>query len=99
MRSVMVGVGLLFIALAGCSGLKVVKPEQNKDAGTLMIDWSGSKPQVVGTHGCSLKTIEGKTVSALGKTEEEARREVLARCRDKSLFSVCNEKKVTCTKN
>lgn len=85
--------------LSGCAGMKVVNPaNENKDANTKMVDWSGGSPKIVATHSCKLEAT-GNKFSAIGKTEEDARKEVVAKCRDHSVVSFCNADKVTCVKN
>src|ERR1700751_4162651 len=82
-----------------CSGVKVVKPQdQNKNAGTLAVDWSGGSPKLVGTYTCNLKSM-GNQFSAIGKSEEEARKEVVARCRNTAIITFCKSEEATCLKN
>lgn len=81
--------------IAAC-GLKVVNPEDEKNKGTMALDWSSGK--IVATYTCKLVGV-GKTYRAVGKSEEEATKEVVARCHDGTLISVCNKDKVTCWKN
>lgn len=81
--------------IAAC-GLKVVNPEDEKNKGTMAVDWS--KGEIVSTYTCKLVGI-GKTYQAVGKTEAEAKKEVIARCQDGTLISVCNADKVKCFKN
>lgn len=91
-------VSLMFL-LSGCAGMKVVKPgEQNKDANTKMVDWSGGSPKIVSTYSCKLDSM-GNKFSAVGKSEAEASQEVVAKCRDHTAISSCDSKKVTCVKN
>src|SRR5690348_14426001 len=91
--------GFVVVMIAGCAGMKVVKPgDQNKDAGTKMVDWSGGRPKIVGTYSCKMD-YNGKKLSAVGKTEEDARQEVLARCHDQSVVTFCKSDKVTCVQN
>jgi hypothetical protein len=90
----------LFLSL-GC-GMKVVRPdEKDKNAGTKMVDWSGGKPKIVSTYSCSIVVVanNNEKVIAIGKTEDEARKEVLAKCRDQTLVSICLEKNVKCVAN
>ena len=90
---------ILFMAiLASCAGMKVVNPEDpaTKNAGTMMFDASSGK--FVSTYTCQMLSGSGR-VSAIGKTEEEARNETLAKCKDKTVISVCKPEKVTCSKN
>ncbi|HEX4923790.1 MAG TPA: hypothetical protein VFV50_06880 [Bdellovibrionales bacterium] len=87
------------IFLTGCAGMKVVNPsEQNPEAGTKMVDWSGGKPKIVETYSCSHGTGKNR-ITALGKTEIEAREEALAKCRDRTVVSFCSADKITCVKN
>ena len=88
---------LLFI---GCAGMKVVNPnDQNKNAGTLALDLSNGKPQLVGTITCSIVASNGNRVSAIGKTEDQARKEALAKCRDQTVVSFCEPANLKCDKN
>lgn len=75
---------LLFV---GCAGVKVIHPNDKKNQGP------------AGTYSCSLVASNGKRVYAVGKTEKEAREEAIARCRDKTLISVCLDKNVKCVRN
>lgn len=81
--------------IAAC-GLKVINPEDEKNKGTMAVDWSSG--QVVSTYTCKLVGV-GKTYRAVGKSEAEASKEVIARCKDGTLISVCNPDKVKCWKN
>ncbi len=90
---------ILFIALlAGCAGMKVVNPEDpaTKNAGTKMFD--ASTGTFVSTYTCQMMSSAGR-VSAIGKTEEEARNETLARCKDRTVISFCKPEKISCSKN
>jgi hypothetical protein len=64
-----------------------------------MVDWSGGAPKIVSTYSCSIVASNGKRVSALGKSEAEARQEALAKCRDQSVVSICLEKNLSCVQN
>jgi hypothetical protein len=90
-----------FLSLSFGCGMKVVHPEKNKDEGTKMVDWSGGIPKVVSTYSCSIVVVtnDNKKVTAIGKSEDEARKEVLAKCRDQTIISVCLEKNVKCVEN
>jgi hypothetical protein len=90
---------VLGLSFSACSGMKVVNPERQKDSGAVLLDWSGKTPKVVSTYSCSVVAGNGKRVSAIGKSEEEARNEALATCRDQTIVSVCLEKNVRCDKN
>jgi len=82
--------------------MKVIRPdEKDKNAGTKMVDWSSGTPKVVSTYSCSIVVVAdgNKKVIAIGKTEDEARKEVLAKCRDQTIVSVCLEKNVKCVQN
>ncbi len=89
----------LTLLTASCSSLRVIRPEQQKNVGTVAVDWSGGTPKIVETYTCSLVASNGKRVSAVGKFETEAQQEALAKCRDETLISFCLEKNVTCSKN
>lgn len=96
----------LFLALsvsalltAGCAGIKVINPnDQNKNAGTLAVDVKDGQFKLVATYTCKLESI-GNRFSALGKTEADAREEVLAKCRERTLLSFCQPEKVKCVQN
>ena len=83
-----------------CAGVKVINPqdESQRDVGTKMVDWSSGSPKIVETYSCRLKSM-GNKISALGKTEELARKEVLARCHDRTLISFCKSEDIVCSKN
>jgi len=86
------------LSFTGC-GLKVINPnDQNKNEGTLALDTSGGGLKLVATYTCKLESL-GKRYSGLGKSEEEARKEALAKCRDNAVVSFCKEDKITCVKN
>ena len=90
-------ISILFFALTVSScGLKVVNPEDEKNKGSMAVDWSAGK--IVATYTCKLSGI-GKTYRAIGKSEEEATTEVVAQCRSGTIISICNKDKVTCWKN
>ncbi len=92
----------IFLSLSLGCGMKVVRPdEKDKNKGTKMVDWSGGTPKIVSTYSCSIVVVAdgNKKVIAIGKTEEEARKEVLAKCRDQTIVSVCLEKNVKCVPN
>lgn len=85
--------------IIACAGIKVINPnDQNPNAGTLAVDASGGGLKLVETYTCKLESM-GNRFSAVGKTEEEARKEVVARCQDRTLLSFCKTEKVTCLKN
>ncbi|MFS4460167.1 hypothetical protein [Bdellovibrio sp. HCB2-146] len=97
-RSLVAVTGLLISIATGC-GLKVINPnDQNKNEGTLALDVSDGKVGLVATYTCKLVSM-GNRFSALGKTEEDARKEVLAKCQGHTLLSFCKAEKITCVKN
>jgi hypothetical protein len=90
---------LAVLAGAGCAGIKVVKPnDRNPNAGALAVDWSGGQPKLVSTYTCKLDSM-GNHFSAMGKTENEARNEVVARCHDNALLTFCKPEQASCVKN
>ncbi len=96
-----VELGILFFSLlqSGCAGIKVVNPnDQNKNAGTLSLDASGGQLKLVGTYTCKIESL-GKRYSAVGKSEGEASKEVVAKCHDGTLLSNCKPENVKCLKN
>lgn len=87
----------LTLVLTSCAGMKVIHPnDKNKNAGTLALDENG---KLVNTFTCNIVASNGKRVSAIGKTENEAREEALAKCRDQTLVSFCLVKNTKCVKN
>lgn len=86
----------LFI-LIGC-GLKVINPNEPNNEGTLAVDVKDGQVSLVETYTCKLKSM-GNRFSAIGKTESEARTEVLEKCKDRTLLSFCKTDEITCTKN
>lgn len=94
---------LLFIFVAalisGCAGLKVVDPKKAKDNGTLQVDYSNGQLKLVGTYTCTMVGANGRRVTATGKSEEEARKEAFAQCRNETVVSFCDVSKVSCAKN
>lgn len=89
---------LLSLLFVSC-GLKAVNPnETNKDAGTKMLELSSGTAKIVSTIGCHLKS-GSRNFSASAKTVEEARKEVLARCRDATVVSFCKEAEIKCAAN
>ena len=85
--------------LVGCSGLKVVDPNKPDNKGTLQVDYSGGVPKLVGTFTCTMVGANGKRVYASGKSEDEARKEAIAKCREQTLVSFCDSSKISCEKN
>lgn len=85
--------------MLGCAGIKVVNPaDKNDNKGTLALDYSDGQPKLVNTYTCKLNSM-GKRFSAVGKTEEDTRKEVLSRCRDATVLSFCKEADIGCEKN
>lgn len=83
----------------GCAGMKVINPnDQNQEAGTKMVDFSGGSFKIVETYSCKIESM-GHKVTAIGKTEKEARVEVLAKCKDRTVISFCKEDQISCVKN
>lgn len=78
---------LLFaLLLTSCAGVKVIHPN-DKHKGP------------AGTFTCSIVASNGKRVFATDKTEDAARNEALARCRDKTIISSCMSKNTQCVRN
>lgn len=94
-------VGFFLFLLSACSGMKVINPidPATQNAGTKAIDYSSGTPKIVSTFTCSIVASNGKRVSAIGKSEAEARTEALARCRDQTIVSFCLEKNLRCAPN
>lgn len=89
-----------FLLFLGCAGIKVVNPnDQNKNAGALALDLTNGKPKLVATYTCKIVASNGHRVSAIGKNEDEAKNEALAKCRDQTVVSFCEMKNVKCDKN
>lgn len=87
------------LSFVGCAGLKVVNPnDQNQNAGTLALDVTDGKLNLVPTYTCKLQSM-GNRFSAVAKAEDEARIEVVAKCRERTLLSFCEPEKVKCVKN
>lgn len=83
--------------MTGC-GLKVINPNEPNNKGTLALDASGGQLKLVNTYTCKLESM-GHRFYAVGKTEEEARQEALAKCRDHSVLSFCKIENAKCEKN
>jgi hypothetical protein len=79
--------------------MKVVNPNKPKTEGTLQLDLSSGKPKLVGTHTCTMVAANGKRIYATGKSEKEARKELIAKCQDQTLVSFCEASKKSCEKN
>ncbi|MBO9667083.1 MAG: hypothetical protein J7501_09750 [Bdellovibrio sp.] len=77
--------------------MKVVNPEDEKNKGALAVDYSDGI-KLVATYTCKLDSM-GNHFSALGKSEEEASKEVLARCKDRTMINFCKAEKIKCFKN
>ena len=86
---------LLFTA---CAGMKVINPNEPNNKGTLAVDATGGSLRLVSTHTCNLKSM-GKSFSAVGKTQAEARSEVINLCKDRTLISSCKPESVECSQN
>ena len=82
---------------SGC-GLKVINPNEPNNKGTLALDMSSGSPKLVGTYTCQLQWM-GNRFSAVGKTEAEARTEVVAKCQDRTLISNCKADNAKCEKS
>jgi hypothetical protein len=95
-KSLLLLVSLVGLFSAGC-GLKVVNPEDEKNKGALAVDYSDGI-KLVPTYTCKLESM-GNRFSALGKSEDEASKEVLARCKDRTTISFCKPEKIKCFKN
>ena len=87
------------LVFVGCAGMKVVDPNKPDNKGTLQVDWSAGSPKLVATYTCTMVGANGKRVYATGKSEEEARREAIAKCQDQTMLSFCKDSKVSCEKN
>lgn len=91
---------IVLMLISGCAGVKVINPnDQNKNAGTLALDLSSGKPKLVETYTCYIVASNGNRVSTIGKTEDDAKKEALAKCKDQTVISFCDLKNVKCTKN
>ncbi|MFZ4404949.1 MAG: hypothetical protein ACOYOK_12670 [Pseudobdellovibrionaceae bacterium] len=87
------------LVISGCSGLKVIDPNKPNNKGTLQIDYSDGGPKLFGTYTCTMVGANGQRVYATGKSEEEARKEAIAKCQDQTAVSFCNVSKMSCEKN
>jgi len=85
------------LTISGC-GLKVINPNEPNNKGTLALDVSSGSPKLVGTYTCQLSSM-GNRFSAVGKTEAEAKSEVVAKCKDRTLLSNCKADNAKCAKN
>ncbi len=87
----------MLAVFTGC-GLKVINPNEPNNKGTLALDMSSGSPKLVETYTCKLESM-GNRFSAVGKTEAEARTEVVAKCQDRTLISNCKADNAKCEKN
>jgi len=79
--------------------MKVINPnDQNQNSGTLALDVTGGKMKLVETYSCQLQSA-GNKFTAVGKSETETSKEVVAKCRDHTAISFCEPKNVKCVKN
>jgi hypothetical protein len=92
---------LVMASFVGCSGMKVIHPNDpaTQNAGTKMLDFSSGVPRIVSTYTCSMVAMNGTRVSAIAKSEAEARKETLAKCRGQTLVSICREENLKCAAN
>ena len=90
---------MLMLFLLGCSGMKIVDPNKPNNKGMLQVDYSSGSPKLVETYTCTIVAANGKRLYATGKSEEAARKEVIAQCQDQTLLSFCKDSKVSCEKN
>jgi hypothetical protein len=94
------GLYLVALSFAGCSGMKVIHPnDRNPNAGTMALDVTDGQIKFVSTYTCTLLGVSGKRHSAVGKTEAATRDEVLAKCRNDALLSFCKPENAVCQKN
>ncbi len=82
----------------GCAGMKVIHPGEENNAGTLALDVSEGQVKLVPTYTCKLESM-GNRFSSVGKSEESARKDVVEKCRSRTLLSFCESEKVKCEKN
>ncbi|WP_413587096.1 hypothetical protein [Bdellovibrio sp. HCB274] len=90
---------MTLLILSGCAGMKVVDPNKPDNKGTLQVDYSGGTPKLVGTYTCTMVGANGKRVYAIGKSEDEARQEAIAKCQDQTVISFCKSSRISCEKN
>ncbi|MGE5086323.1 MAG: hypothetical protein ACM3MG_08505 [Bacillota bacterium] len=91
-------VSAVLIWTSGC-GLKVINPnDKNPNKGTLALDISSGSPKLVATYTCKLDS-QGSHFYGLGKSEDEARKDVLGKCQGRTLLSFCDAQKIKCEKN
>ena len=91
----------IFISLylLGCSGMKVIDPNKPNNQGTRQLEIKDGSLHLAETFTCTMVAGNGKRVYAVKKTENEARQEAIAQCRDQTLVSVCRPETVKCEKN
>lgn len=87
---------LSLVFLSSC-GLTVVRPNEN--AGMKALDYSEGGVKLVDTYTCSIVASNGKRVSAVEKSEQAAKDEAMARCRDQTIISICRPENLRCVKN
>ena len=90
---------LLTFCFTGCAGMKVIDPNKPDNKGTLQLDYSSGSPKLVETYTCTMVGANGKRVFATGKSENEARESVIAKCQDQTMVSFCKVSKMSCEKN
>ena len=89
---------LSLLILSGCTGMKVIRPgDENQNKGTKALDWKTG--QLVETYSCSIVAGNGKRVISTEKTEQSARDEAIAKCKDQTLISICRPENLKCVKN
>ena len=84
---------------SACTNLKVIHPDRPDTKGTLMVDYSGDSPKLVGTYTCTVLAANGQRIYATAKNEEDARKEAIAKCQGLTAVSFCNVSKMSCEKN
>jgi hypothetical protein len=98
MKKIVCSLSLVFLFF-GCAGMKVVDPNKPNNKGTLQLDYSSGSPKLVETYTCTMVAANGKRVYATGKSEDEAHKEVIAKCQDQTVVSFCKVAKYSCEKN
>ncbi|WP_413287683.1 hypothetical protein [Bdellovibrio sp. HCB337] len=84
--------------VVGC-GLKVINPnDKNPNEGTLALQTGEGGIKITGTYSCKLQSM-GNRFWGMGNTEEDARKEVMAKCQSHTVLSFCDVSKATCMKN
>ncbi|MGZ3727061.1 MAG: hypothetical protein ACXWQQ_14785 [Pseudobdellovibrio sp.] len=98
MKNIFLGMFIPFL-MFGC-GLKVIDPNKSNTTGMKQVDISDGSLKLVDTYTCTMVGGANATrVYANGKTEEEARKEVIAKCQSMSVISFCTISKISCEKN